>query len=372
MTMDGRSALIESFSDLTDPRIDRTKRHLLIDVVVMAVCAVICGAETWEDVELIAEEKFDFFKQFLKLPNGIPSHDTFDRIFARLDPKELQSCFMNWTRAIVDLTDGEIIAIDGQRLRRSFDNASGKPAIHMVSAWAVENKMVLGQIKVDDKTNEIPAMKELIDLLLIKDCVVTIDAMGCQQEIAAKIIEKQGDFVFGLKGNQGTTVDAVKMHFDTHSVPKSKSYQTVDADHGRIETRTYKVASSDNVLDLKSWPGIKSVIMVESKREIGEISTQEKRLYISSIDPKPQRIAKAIRGHWGVENSLHWVLDVTFNQDRSRIRKNHAPENFAVLRHIAINLVKKVTTQKKRSIKGKRLKCMLNNDFLKEVVFAGN
>ena len=373
MTKDGRrSPLVEAFSDLTDPRIDRTKRHLLIDIVVLAVSCIICGAETWEDVELVAEEKIDFFSRFLELPNGIPSHDTFERVFARLNPDELQSCFRGWTENVVKLTAGEIIAIDGQRLRRSFDKSHNRAAIHMVSAWAVENKIVLAQQKVDDKSNEIPAMQNLIDLLEIKGCIVTSDAMGCQQDIATKIIAKDGDYVFGLKGNQGNTLDCVKAHFDTNSTPKSMTLETVDADHGRIETRLYKVASADAVIDLKSWPGIKTVIAVESTREIREVISTETRFYISSLPTEPKKIARAIRGHWGVENSLHWVLDVTFNQDRSRIRKDNGPENFAVLRHLAINLIKLTPIAKKRSIKGKRLKSLLNNEFLETVMFSEN
>jgi len=373
MAKDGRrSPLLDAFSTLTDPRMDRTKHHLLIDIVVLAVCSVICGAETWEDVELVAQEKEVFFRRFLELPNGIPSHDTFERVFARLDPNELQQSFRTWTASVVELSDGEIIAIDGQRLRRSFDKSKKRAAIHMVSAWEVENKVVLAQKKIDDKSNEIPAMKELIDLLDVKGCIVTSDAMGCQQEIAEKIIKKEGDYVFGLKGNQGSTFEAAKQHFDTHLIAKSMTHETVDADHGRVETRLYKVADAKEIIDLKAWSGINTVIAVESKREIDDSSTTETRYYLSNLTASPQKVARAIRGHWGVENSLHWVLDVTVNQDRSRIRKDNGPENFAVLRHLAINLVKLTPTIKKRSIKGKRLKCLLNNDFLENVMFAGN
>jgi predicted transposase YbfD/YdcC len=368
--MDTPSSLIEHFENLNDPRIDRSKRHKLIDIIVIVIVGVICGAESWSAIQMVAEVKEEWLRKFLELPNGIPSHDTIARVFSRISTRQFQICFSLWMKATAKLTDGQVIAIDGKRLRGSFDKASDKSAIHMVSAWATENGVVLAQVKVDDKSNEITAIPKLLEVLEIAGCIVTTDAMGCQKAIGAKIIDKGADYVFGLKGNQGNTLGAVEMHFDTTNV-ELETLTTTDSDHGRIETRNYKVVAADQVPELAGWPGCKSAVMVTSTRETKEKTSTESRYYISSLAPDPAALAKAIRGHWGIENSLHHVLDVTFKEDHSRVRFGEAPENLAVIRHTAINLLKQ-----EKSVKGstpeKRLRCSMSNDYLGKVLFGAD
>ena len=365
--MDGPRTLVEHFSTVVDPRIDRAKRHILIDVIVVAIVGTICGADGWEDIEMIANEKEDWLRSFLQLPNGIPSHDTIARTFARISPQGFNECFVAWTNDVADLTAGEVVAIDGKTLRRSFDRAADKAAIHMVSAWAVGNGMVLGQLKVNEKTNEITAIPKLLDLLSIAGCIVTIDAMGCQKAIAAKVLEKKADYVFGLKANQNDALDAVKLYFDTTSPAQDSSHQTTDGGHGRIEVRDYRVASALLVPELSEWPGCKAIIEVTAQREQSGKTSCETRYYLSSLSPDARNLAHAIRSHWGIENSLHWVLDVEFDEDRNRVRKDFAPENLAVLRHVAINLLRKEKTFRGGAGK-KRLKCCLSNLYLARVL----
>ncbi len=268
---------------------------------------------------------------------------------------------------VAQLSHGEIVAIDGKRVRGSYDSASGKAAIHMVSAWATNNGVVLGQVKVDDKSNEITAIPKLLSVLEISGCIVTIDAMGCQKEIAGDIIAAKADYVLGLKGNQGNTLEVVKEYFDTTRTNEEKSYVTVDNDHGRLESREYFAAEAVGIEGLEKWPAIKSIVMVNSSREIGQTKTSERRFYISSLLPHAAKLAAAIRGHWGIENSLHWVLDVTFDEDRNRIRKGEAAENCAVLRHVALNMLKGEQTFKS-SIKKKQFKCCMSNEYLAKVL----
>lgn len=373
--MDGPRSLIEHFSSVKDPRIDRTKKHLLIDIIVMTIIGSLCGANDWDDIVLICESKEDWLKGFLTLEYGVPSADTFKRVLSRISPEQFEASFVSWTKLVAEVCSGEIIAIDGKRLRRSYDNSSGKSAIHMVSAWAHDAKMVLAQVKVGDKSNEITAIPQLLEVLDIAGCIITIDAMGCQTAIAQKIVEKEGDYLFGLKGNQGKTLEAVKEHFDTHPVlDESHIKTTVDGDHGRIEERVYKIFSAEEILDLKEWPGLKTVAMVESKTEKskGEISS-ERRFYITSLPLDVAKIARAIRGHWGVENSLHWVLDVQMSEDNSRIRAGNAPENMARIRRLTINMLKNHEPRKKRtSIEKKRMSCLLSNEYLMKVLRGGN
>jgi predicted transposase YbfD/YdcC len=362
-------SLIEHFSGMNDPRIERSRRHKLVDIIVIGVVGALCSAESWEDVQMIAEEKESWLRKFLELPNGIPSHDTISRVFARLSAKEFELRFSAWMRDTAQLTDGEVVAIDGKRLRRSFDKASGKAAIHMVSAWATGNGVVLGQVKVDDKSNEITAIPQLLQVLEIKGCIVTIDAMGCQKDIATQIIDKGADYVFGLKGNQSSTLGAVEMHFDTTKIVP-ETLTTTDGDHGRIETRHYQVVEANLIPELANWPGCQSAAMVTSIREVGDTKATETRYYISSLSPSADKVAKAIRGHWGIENSLHWVLDVEFDEDRSRVRKGESPENLAVVRHVAINLLKQEKSLKRASTGRKRLKCCMSNDYLGKVLLG--
>lgn len=367
-------SLIEHFSAIDDPRIDRTKLHKLIDILVIAICATICGAEGWEDFELFGNCKLDWFKSFLELPNGIPSHDTFRRVLARLDPEQFQQAFLDWVRSVTRLTDGQVVAIDGKQLRRSHDSASGKSAIQMVSAWAEENRLVLGQAKVDEKSNEITAIPELLRLLEISGCIVTTDALGCQTEITAAIIRKQADYVLAVKGNQNHLFEDVFGYFDwaLQDGCKQTSYsfdETVDGEHGRLEVR--RCYASDDIAWLRrkaEWKGIRSIAMVESERSVGgQEASRERRYYISSLEADAKQLNRVIRSHWSIENSLHWVLDIAFREDDSRIRKDHGPENMAMLRHIALNLLKQDKSIKV-GIKSKRKNAGWDERYLLKVL----
>jgi predicted transposase YbfD/YdcC len=299
----------------------------------------LASRQSWVEIEQYGQSKFKWLQKFLALPNGIPSHDTISRLFAQLNPEQLQNCFLSWIKTIAKLTQGEVIAIDGKTVRHSYDKGKNKGAIQMVSAWASQNRLVLGQVKVAEKSNEITAIPQLLKVLEISGCIVTIDAMGCQKEIAQLITEKGGDYILSLKGNQGSIHQDVKQLFDWakksnfHNIAH-ESYQTINKGHGRIEIRRYwLVENVEHLIDAHLWSGLKRVGLIESERKIsGQASTLEQRYYLLSLDGGVERFAGATRSHWGIENQLHWCLDVAFNEDDSRIRSGHAPENMALIR----------------------------------------
>lgn len=370
------SSLLKHFEILEDPRTAYLVAHPLLDIIALTICAVICGAESWEDIEAYGHSKHEWLATFLALPNGIPSHDTIGRVFARLDPSQLQECFISWVKAIAQLSAGEVISLDGKAARRSYDKGKGQGAIHMVSAWASENRLVLGQVKVADKSNEITAIPKLLNILDVQGCIVTIDAMGAQKEIASQIIEQGADYVLSLKGNQGNLHQDVQQLFDWASKTNFKdieheAYETIEKGHGRIEKRRYYLLGDvEHLVDAHQWAGLKRVGMIESERRIaGKPTTLEKRYYLISLDGGVERFAQASRGHWGIENRLHWSLDVVFHEDDSRIRTGHAPENMSLMRKIALNLLSKETSTK-GSKKGKRLKAGWDNDYLIKILMA--
>jgi predicted transposase YbfD/YdcC len=371
------SSFHDYFAPLTDPRCPNApnSRHLLMDILVIAVCAVIGGAEGWEDLEEYGKAQAAWFADLLDLPHGIPGHDTFRRVLSRLDPEELTQCFIAWTQALSEASGGEIIAIDGKTLRHSFDQATSTAAIHMVSAWASANRLVLGQLKVEEKSNEITAIPKLLHLLDLKGAVVTIDAMGCQREIAKTITERGADYVLALKDNHPTLSEAVTLFLndarDTAFADIEHAYhETVDGDHGRIETRRYWITSAIEWLGAKaSWSNLQSVGMVESRREIGDTVQSDTRYFLTSLPAQGMRFAHAVRQHWGIENALHWVLDVSFAEDACRIRKEKGAQTFAVLRHIAVNLLRR-EPHHKRGIKARRKRAGWDRDYLVQVLIG--
>jgi len=370
------ATIAEHFRGVQDPRVERTKEHPLVNIIVIAICGVICGADSWVDIEHFGQAKAEWLAQFLELENGIPAHDTFGRVFARLDPEEFQAGFVSWIQAVSQITAGEIVAIDGKQLRRSHDGRLGKKAIYMVSAWAVGNHLVLGQRKVDEKSNEITAIPKLLKMLALAGCIVTIDAMGCQTDIAAEILAQDADYVLALKGNQGRLHEDVAEMFayfekiDFAGV-EHDYHRSVNGGHGRIEIRecwTFDPHQwADSFRTLQHWPQLRTVVMVVAQRQTDAQVTRETRFYISSLESDARQLLQAIRSHWGIENSLHWVLDIAFREDDSRIRTDHAPENMAVLRHIALNLLKQEQSAK-CGIHAKRLKCGWDEDYLMRVL----
>lgn len=360
--------MLSFFDSLTDPRVERSKLHSLRDIIGLTICAVLSGCNDWEEIELYAECKQEWLKQFLALPNGIPSHDTINRVFSTLNPAELKDCFLDWVQSIAEVTDGRVVSIDGKRLCNSGTGGK-KGFIHMVNAWCNANSMVMGQYKTDEKSNEITAIPALLELLVLQGAIVTIDAMGCQRAIAEKIIKQEADYVLAVKENQAHLLDDIKEAFEqTAHAPAATS---IEKSHGRIEKRTCRVIDDmDWISEKHNWKNLQSIICIESEKTIlktGE-QQQEQRFYISSLLSKPQRFCEIIRQHWAVENKLHWMLDVTFKEDLSTKQAGHAAENFSIITKIAINLLKNNTT-KKASVKNKRLLCALNQDYLIETVF---
>jgi len=368
-------SLLNHFGSLTDPRQAGKIEHKLIDILVIAICAIICGADSWVEVAEFGTEREEWLRTRLELPNGIPSHDTFGRIFSRLSAVQFQKCFRSWVSEVVVVTNGQVIAIDGKTLRRSYDRSSNKAAIHLVSAWATQNRIVLGQVKTAAKSNEITAIPELLQLLDLNDCIVTIDAMGCQKAIAKQIIEQGGDYVLGLKGNQGQLHKDVKEFFEEALENQFKGvnpsyHEESERGHGRVETRQiWTVETPAWLADQEKWKNLRVIGMVSATRKTGTKETVERRFYLSSLANEAPKLGAAVRAHWGIENTLHWSLDVVFQEDRCRVRQGNASENFAVLRHLALGLLQRENTVK-AGLKTKRLKCALNPDYLLKVLTA--
>ena len=376
MSSPSAANLTQHFATLTDPRVDRTKEHVLLDIVVLAICAILAGADGWVAVEAFGRAKEKWLRTFLELPNGIPSHDTFGRVFAALDPVEFQHAFAGWIQTVSEKLKGEIVAVDGKTLRRSHDKTLGKNAIHMVSAWATAQRLVLGQRKIDDKSNEITAIPALLKVLALEGCIVTVDALGCQTEIAETIVNQGADYVLAVKENQGKLHEDLKDLFDGavevefREVPHAYARQ-VTKDHGRLELRTCWVITEPDYLDFvrrhEAWKNLGSLIRIRTEVRRGRKRSEETRYFISSLQATPLEMLGATRGHWGIENGLHWVLDIAFREDESRVRKDHAAENFAVLRHIAVNLLNRARNGKD-SIKTMRLRAGWDETFLAHVI----
>lgn len=373
MKLKPKITLIDHFEKLSDPRVDRSKDHKLIDILVIALCAMICGADNFVAMETYGNSKHKWFKQFLELKNGIPSHDTFARVFARIDPDEFEQCFWDWVGSITELMPGEIVNIDGKTIKHSTHNGLGKKAIHLVNAWASEQRLVLAQQKVHERTNEITAIPHLIKVLELNGCLVTIDAMGTQTDIAQLLHSKGADYCLALKGNQRGLFQEVKEVFDNAqqtewSRIEHSFHRTVEKGHGRIETRRYWTFSAEILTqNTDKWAGLKSIGIVESVRKMGDKTTTATRYYLNSFASDADKLAIAVRSHWSIENSLHWVLDVSFSEDDCPVHKDNAPENLARLRQIALNLLSQEKTAK-IGVANKRLKAAWDDDYLAKVL----
>jgi predicted transposase YbfD/YdcC len=366
------NGLGQYFSEVTDPRNEHNIRHPLLNVMTIAICGVVSGADSWVDIEMFGNAKASWFETFLDLPHGIPSHDTFGRVFRHIDPEEFQASFQRWTQSIYERTEGEVLAVDGKTLRRSKDHTLGKDAIEMVSVWASENNLVLAQDKIEETTNEITAIPELLRLLDLEGGVVTLDAIGCQTEIAETIVDQGADYVLAVKDNQATLREDIQAAFEhTDRFNPPDSHKTVNKGHGRIEIRECWVISDPDILahinDYKLWKGLRSLVKLTSQRHLDGQISRKTRYFISSLPADAQRLLHAVRAHWQIENGLHWVLDMAFREDESRVRKDHAPQNLAILRHIALNLLKQETTLKV-GVKAKRLRAGWDEQYLLKVL----
>jgi predicted transposase YbfD/YdcC len=373
------TSISEHFETLTDPRRDHLKEHGLLDIVAITLCAVICGADGWVDVATFGRVKESWLRTFLALPGGIPSHDTFGRVFALVDPDEFRHCFLSWAQAVVGPPGAQVVAIDGKTLRRSHDRRGGKDALHLVSAWATANGLVIGQVATDAKSNEITAIPALLKLLALEGATVTIDAMGCQTAIAHQIVEQHADYVLALKDNHPHLHERVQLAFADASAAVGTTvpladlvpHTTHDKDHGRIERRRCLAIGDPAYLAFidpdGAWPNLKSVVLIESTRRVGATVSTEARHYLSSLPANATALSAAIRSHWGIENRLHWVLDVAFREDDCRVRVGHAPENLAIVRHFALNLLRHEPSRR-ASVATKRLCAALDDTYLRSVL----
>ena len=372
-------AILTQFQNITDPRMDRTKRHNLLEMIVIALCAAVCGSDHWVDVERFGKAKLTWFRRFLELPHGIPSHDTFGRVFAALDTEEFLDCMIRWLQELSGSLAGQQVAIDGKTLRRSFDRASGKNSLHVVSAWSCGLRMSLGQVAVDDKSCEITAVPQLLELLELTGAVVTLDAMHSQTKTAAAIRRRGADYILPVKANQpslhNTLIDLVdEWAAANFQVPGLRKHRTVEQNHGRREERVYYVAPVPAALRRQGrWKDIDSVGVVYRSREVNGMISEEITCFISSLPPKVRQLAKYLRGHWAIENSLHWTLDVTFAEDDSRIRLGNGPEIASMFRRLALTILKQDTTVKD-NVRGKRLRAGWENAVLEGILtgFQGN
>lgn len=360
--------MLSFFDSLTDPRVERTKLHSLKDIIGLTICAVISGCNDWEEIELYGKCKQQWLGRFLALPNGIPSHDTINRVFAALNPQQVQRCFLHWVQSIAQLSEGRVVSIDGKRLCNSGTEGR-KGFIHLVNAWCNANNMAIGQYKTDEKSNEITAIPALLELLVLEKAIVTIDAMGCQTAIAKKIVEQNADYVLAVKQNQGHLFDDIKEAFEQS--PRAASKTIIEKSHGRIEKRTCKVITDiDWICKQQDWEKLQSIICIESERTILQTGEKqsEHRFYIASLLSTPEHFGEIIRKHWSVENKLHWSLDVAFAEDLSTKQAGNAAENFSIITKVALNLLKN-NTSPKASIKNKRLRCALDEDYLANTIF---
>lgn len=366
------TSIITHFSSIADPRVERRKRHELKDIFFITLCASICGADSWVAIETFGKAKEEWFTKLLSLQNGIPSHDTFGNVFALIDTDEFCQCFSRWVDDLRQISELDIISIDGKCLRRSLDKSSNKAAIFMVSAWSSSNQLVLGQQRIDDKSNEITAIPKLLLQLDIAGSVITLDAMGCQTKVAENIIKREADYMLSLKGNQGTLHDDVKCFFESEQTSPPVSFESVNGGHGRIEQRTIRASSDIEWLKERHphWHGLHSIVAVTAQRECNGNISKETRYFISSLDATdPERLGYIVRAHWGIENNLHWVLDHAFDEDSNRARAGNSAANMAVIRHIALNLIK-ADTSSKIGVKNRRLKAGWDNDYLEKLLLG--
>ena len=371
--------LLKHFSTLPDPRVDRTKRYPLVEILFLVISAVISGCDGWKSIHDFGEIKLEWLKKYLPYEEGIPTDDTIARVMRRLDTKAFAACFMTWMSAVSAVTKEKIVSIDGKTLRHSYNRRDDKSAIHMVSAWSHANGVVLGQEKTNEKSNEITAIPELLQALALKGCIVTIDAMGCQEAIAEQIIKKKADYVLALKGNQGHLHEDITQFFETAQASgfvnlRCDFHEEYDAGHGRVEHRKCWVIEPQHYKgsfrNLAKWKKLAAIFMVQTQRDLGEKVTKDTRFYIASCQPTAQQALNMVRAHWHIENCLHWTLDMTFSEDASRIRTEASPENFAIIRHIALNVIKK-DTSRKASVKRKRAMAALDDQFRSTLITQG-